>query len=99
MAWHLLEVVKKPERLPPDTWQEFAAGARQLWRHHAPSGYGWRPTLKTMQQRLVTSTTGIRLLKLVIPLSARARRAMGLGYRPWERLSANPDDAPINSGA
>jgi CDP-glycerol glycerophosphotransferase len=99
MAWHLLEVVKKPERLPPDTWREFAAGARQLWRHHAPPGYGARPTVATIQQRMVTSRTGIRLLKLLIPLSARARRAMGLGYRPWERLSASPADAAVNSRA
>jgi CDP-glycerol glycerophosphotransferase len=99
MAWHLLEVVKKPERLPPDTWREFASGARQLWRDHAPPRYGVRPTLTTMEQRMVTSRTGIHLLKLVIPLSARARRAMGLGYRPWERLSANPAKARINSEA
>ena len=97
MSWHLLEVIRKPERVPPEHWGEYLRGARQLWREHRPAGYRFPPGAIGIRYRMMA---GKLPLSRLIPFSARiasqARRMFGLppaGRVPSQHGSPVKDSA------
>jgi CDP-glycerol glycerophosphotransferase len=79
MSWHLLEVIRKPERVPPEHWAEYLRGAKRLWTEHQPTGYRFPPGAIGIRYRMMAGRLPLpRLIPLSARAASRARRMFGL---------------------
>ena len=96
MTWHLLEVIRKPDRVPQEHWHEFFEGAERLWAAHSPPGYRFPRGLTGLRYRMMAGKLPLTtLIPLGARLGSRARRIFGLPPAGLvaPRSSAQPEES------
>lgn len=89
MAWHLLEVIRKPERVPQAHWREYLKGTRKLWAEHQPNDYRFPPGAIGLRYRMLAGKLPLsRLVPLFARVGSNGRTVLGL--RPAGRIAELP---------
>jgi CDP-glycerol glycerophosphotransferase len=79
MTWHLLEVIRKSERIPQQHWREYLQGTRRLWAAHQPAGYRFPKGAIGIRYRMMAGKLPLpRLIPLGARIGTRTRRLLGL---------------------
>jgi CDP-glycerol glycerophosphotransferase len=87
MTWHLLEVIRKEERVPLSDWSDFLEGAKQLWARHRPHDYRFPAGAIGLRYRMMAGQLPFaRLVPLIARAGSRVRRILGL--KPAGRIAA-----------
>jgi CDP-glycerol glycerophosphotransferase len=88
MVWHLLSVLKHPDRLPKNSLGDFAAGAARLWRAHVPPEYRVPNGITGVEHRLLRhGLVGVRLIRVIAAVNQKLRHLLGM---PQTRLLLSP---------